>query len=78
MRGGARAAGLVIGVLADAAFGDPRRGHPVAAFGTVAAALERRLWRDSVLAGAVHAGLLVAATVVLGAGVERAAGRIPV
>ncbi|MDQ4118551.1 MAG: cobalamin biosynthesis protein, partial [Actinomycetota bacterium] len=55
MHARARAAGLVIGVLADAALGDPRRGHPVAAFGTVAAALERRLWRDSVRAGAAHA-----------------------
>ncbi len=72
VHGGARAAGLVIGVLADGVFGDPRRGHPVAAFGTVAAALERRLWRDSVPAGAAYAGLLVGGTVLLGAGVERA------
>lgn len=69
----ARAAGLVIGFLADAAFGDPRRGHPVAAFGAVAAALERRLWRDSVGAGAVHTGVLTAAAVLMGAAAERIA-----
>ncbi|MDQ3150796.1 MAG: cobalamin biosynthesis protein, partial [Actinomycetota bacterium] len=31
--GAARAAGLVLGAVADAVVGDPRRGHPVAAFG---------------------------------------------
>ncbi|MGH3608566.1 MAG: cobalamin biosynthesis protein, partial [Pseudonocardiaceae bacterium] len=30
--GAARAVGLLLGVAADAAFGDPRRCHPVAAF----------------------------------------------
>jgi adenosylcobinamide-phosphate synthase len=36
------AAGLAAGVTLDALFGDPRRGHPVAAFGRAAAALEAR------------------------------------
>ena len=75
VRGGARAAGLVIGVLADGVFGDPRRGHPVAAFGTVATALERRLYRDSVPAGAAYAAVLTGGTVALGVLAERAAPR---
>jgi adenosylcobinamide-phosphate synthase len=45
------AAGLALGVLADELLGDPRRGHPVAGFGTAAAALERRLHRDTRQAG---------------------------
>ena len=45
------AAGLTLGVLADELLGDPRRGHPVAGFGAAAAALERRLYRDSRAAG---------------------------
>ncbi|HEX8092754.1 cobalamin biosynthesis protein [Jatrophihabitans sp.] len=45
------AAGLSLGVLADELLGDPRRGHPVAGFGTAAAALERRLYHDTKLAG---------------------------
>ena len=43
----ATAAGLALGALADLAFGDPRRAHPVAGFGQAAAALERVVWRDS-------------------------------
>ncbi len=46
--------GLVAGVALDAAFGDPRRHHPVAAFGSAALALERRLYRSSRGAGATH------------------------
>ncbi|TCK25110.1 cobalamin biosynthesis protein [Pseudonocardia endophytica] len=72
MRVRARAAGLVIGVLADAAFGDPRRGHPVAAFGSISSTLERRLWRDSVPAGALFAGVLTGGAVGLGVLAERA------
>jgi adenosylcobinamide-phosphate synthase len=45
------AAGLALGVLADELLGDPRRGHPVAGFGAVAAGLERRMYRDSHAAG---------------------------
>ena len=40
-RGRGRPAGIAAGVVADAVFGDPRRGHPVALFGRGAAALER-------------------------------------
>ena len=45
------AAGLTLGVLADELLGDPRRGHPVAGFGTAAAKLEHKLYRDSRTAG---------------------------
>lgn len=64
--GGRRAAGLLIGVALDAALGDPRRYHPVAGFGTVAAALERRTHADARAAGVLHVGLLVGASVGLG------------
>ncbi len=72
---GARAAGIVAGVAADAVFGDPRRAHPVALFGSGAAALERHSYSDNRVAGVVHtAGLLVAVAAV-GALAERAGGR---
>lgn len=59
------AAGLLLGLAADRLLGDPRRGHPVAGFGRVAAALERRTWRDDRAAGVVHVALLVGGTVAL-------------
>ncbi|MBW3084984.1 Cobalamin biosynthesis protein CobD [Austwickia sp. TVS 96-490-7B] len=43
----------------DARVADPRRGHPVAAFGAAAARLEQRTYGDSRRAGTVH---LIAAT----------------
>ncbi|TYP84754.1 cobalamin biosynthesis protein [Blastococcus xanthinilyticus] len=67
----ATALGLAAGALADLALADPRRGHPVAGFGTVAAALERRLWRDSRAAGAGHWLLLVAGAVAVGRAADR-------
>lgn len=69
-----RALGLLIGYAADRLLGDPQRGHPVAGFGTVAAALERRTYADNRLNGAAHVGLLVGSAVALGAG-EHLAGR---
>ena len=65
------AAGLVLGQALDAVFGDPRRGHPVAAFGRAAAALERRSHADSKVRGALYAGVCVGGVVALGAVVER-------
>lgn len=74
-RGRGRPAGIAAGVVADAVFGDPRRGHPVALFGRGAAALERHTYSDSRFAGTLHtAGLLVAVALV-GALAERAGGR---
>ena len=47
----ARPLGLLLGYVADLAFGDPRRGHPVAGLGRAMAALERRLYADRRSAG---------------------------
>jgi adenosylcobinamide-phosphate synthase len=66
--------GITAGYLADLVFGDPRRGHPVALFGTAADRLERLTYADSRFAGAVHTGALLGALGVLGVTVERAAG----
>ncbi|CCG01503.1 cobalamin biosynthesis protein [Blastococcus saxobsidens] len=74
----ATALGLALGVLADVALADPRRGHPVAGFGTVAAAAERRLWRDSRPAGAGHWALLVGGTTAMGAAADRSTRQRPV
>ncbi|MGW2508842.1 cobalamin biosynthesis protein [Streptomyces scopuliridis] len=46
--------GAAVGLLGDRLFGDPRRGHPVAAFGRAATAVERTLWRDHRGWGALH------------------------
>lgn len=46
--------GATAGLIGDRILGDPRRGHPVAAFGRAAAALERALWRDDRARGVVH------------------------
>lgn len=46
--------GATTGLLADLVCADPRRGHPVAAFGRAAAAVERRLWRDHRGWGTLH------------------------
>ncbi|MFF2926203.1 cobalamin biosynthesis protein [Streptomyces celluloflavus] len=48
------ACGAALGFLGDLIAADPRRGHPVAAFGRAAAAAERGLWRDHRGYGAVH------------------------
>ncbi|MFL6062924.1 MAG: adenosylcobinamide-phosphate synthase CbiB [Marmoricola sp.] len=60
-----RAAGLVLGYLADQAFGDPRRFHPVAGFGRVAGSLERRAHADSRARGAAYWAVLVGGTTAL-------------
>ncbi|MGW4704746.1 cobalamin biosynthesis protein, partial [Streptomyces sp. NPDC004285] len=38
--------GAAAGLAVDLLVGDPRRGHPVAAFGRAAARVEDALWRD--------------------------------
>jgi len=70
-----RATGLALGVLLDAAFADPRRGHPVAAFGRTAAALERRLYADSRPRGVLFTAMLVTGAAGLGLAAERS--RLP-
>jgi adenosylcobinamide-phosphate synthase len=73
-----RAVGLLLGFVADRLFGDPRRGHPVAVFGSVAARLESRLYADSRARGVLHNALLVGGCALLGVGAERAARGRPV
>src|SRR6478609_1138072 len=67
----ARPLGLLLGYLADLAFGDPRRWHPVAGLGQAMAELERRLYADRRSAGLLHVGIAVGATVSLSAATER-------
>src|SRR3954471_8601490 len=70
--------GLVLGAAADLLLADPRRGHPVAGFGSLAAALERRRWREDRAAGVAYAGGLVAAAAGLGVALDRGTRRRPV
>jgi adenosylcobinamide-phosphate synthase len=72
------AAGLTIGVLADELLGDPRRGHPVAGFGTAAAALERTLYRDTRLAGGQYLLACVLPVLASAALIERRTAQYPV
>ena len=65
------AVGLAAGVALDALAGDPRRGHPVAAFGRAAAALEARDYADSRARGAAHAAACVLAVTVPAAVLHR-------
>ncbi|MEV5649447.1 cobalamin biosynthesis protein [Nocardia sp. NPDC052254] len=70
--GTARAAGLILGFAADTIFGDPRRGHPVALFGSVAQALESAWYRDGRGRGIGYTAVLVGGVTVAGAVVEAA------
>lgn len=67
------ALGLVLGYGVDALLGDPRRGHPVAAFGWAAAWLERRTYASNHGAGVGHVGVLVGGAALLGLAAERLA-----
>ncbi|MFE2961741.1 cobalamin biosynthesis protein [Nocardia tengchongensis] len=70
--GTATAAGLLLGFGLDRVLGDPRRGHPVAGFGSAAMRVERVTYRDSRAAGVVHEIVLVGAVTGLGIGLRRA------
>lgn len=73
-----RATGILLGYAADRLLADPRRLHPVAGFGQVAAALERRVWRDDRATGTAYVAVLVGGTLALGLVVERRlAGTLP-
>ncbi|WP_246143864.1 cobalamin biosynthesis protein [Actinacidiphila oryziradicis] len=69
--------GAALGYLADLAAADPRRGHPVAAFGRAAAALEHRLWRDHRGRGAAYTALCAGGTVAAAALAARAVRHSP-
>ena len=65
-------AALLAGYAADFAIGDPRRWHPVAGFGGVAARVERSVYAPSRARGALFAAVLVA----LPAAAAEAAARV--
>ncbi|BBY19936.1 cobalamin biosynthesis protein [Mycobacterium stomatepiae] len=70
-----RIVGVLVGFFADLALSDPKRGHPVAAFGRAAAELEQFTYRDAKIAGALQVGLAVGAVGLIGTAVQRAASR---
>ncbi|MEV4330699.1 cobalamin biosynthesis protein [Streptomyces sp. NPDC049597] len=69
--------GATAGLVVDRLVGDPRRGHPVAAFGRAAGAVERLLWRDHRGRGALHTALCAGGAVAAGALASRAVRRSP-
>ncbi|GAA2747009.1 cobalamin biosynthesis protein [Terrabacter aerolatus] len=70
-----RPLGLALGWALDRAIGDPRRWHPVAGFGSVAATVEERTYAARRAHGVAHVALLVGATAGLGVVAERATRR---
>ncbi|WP_406133947.1 cobalamin biosynthesis protein [Streptomyces zaomyceticus] len=64
--------GAAAGLAVDLLIGDPRRGHPVAAFGRAAAAVEERLHHDHRGWGALHTLVCAGSTAALGALAARA------
>ncbi|WP_395359971.1 cobalamin biosynthesis protein [Streptomyces sp. YH02] len=69
--------GAAAGLAVDLLVGDPRRGHPVAAFGRAAAAVENRLHHDHRGWGALHTAVCAGSTVALGALAARAVRNRP-
>lgn len=67
------AAGLALGFAADHLLGDPRRGHPVALFGSWAGYVEAHTHRGSRAAGVLTQTIVLAPVLALGV----AAGRLP-
>ncbi|MBF6340116.1 cobalamin biosynthesis protein [Nocardia abscessus] len=70
-KGTSTAIGLLLGFALDRAFGDPRRWHPVAGFGSAVAALESVTYADRRAAGLAHEALAVGAVVGLGVAARR-------
>ena len=70
--------GSALGYGLDRLLGDPRRRHPVAAFGRLAGALEQAVYADRRLAGVVYVGVLVGGAAGLGAGLARISRDRPV
>jgi adenosylcobinamide-phosphate synthase len=66
------AAGMLLGAAFDAFVGDPRRGHPVAAYGRAVSAVESRMHRDAHGAGIAFTALCVGVPVLGGAALQRA------
>jgi adenosylcobinamide-phosphate synthase len=74
----ADAVGLLAGFMLDGLLGDPRRWHPVAGYGRLAARLERRTYAPTVAAGARHAALALGPPVIAAAVAAGATRRRPV
>jgi len=72
------APGLLLGSVLDALLADPRRAHPVAAFGTAASRAENRLWAASRARGALFALACAGPAAALGWGLQRLARHDPV
>jgi adenosylcobinamide-phosphate synthase len=69
------ASGLLLGSALDAVLADPRRGHPVAVFGTAAARAEQRFWAASRARGALFALACAGPAAAVGWAGQRLAGR---
>ena len=69
--------GLVLGAGLDAVFADPRRGHPVAAFGRTGGAVEARMWADSRARGVLYAAGCVGAVALAASLADRVARPLP-
>ena len=69
------ALGIAGGLGLDALLADPRRGHPVAAFGTLAGRVEALLHRDSRAVGTAYALALSGGAGLLGASLTRSVRR---
>ncbi|MFC9877781.1 cobalamin biosynthesis protein [Nocardia salmonicida] len=69
------AVGLVLGFVLDRVFADPQRWHPVAGFGSAAAALEAKTYVDDRRAGVVHEVIAVGSVVGIGLLVTQGRGR---
>ena len=74
-RSSGRALGLLAGFALDAAIGDPRRAHPVAAFGAAASGVESRIWAASRGRGVLFTALCAGTVTLAGAGAQRLASR---
>jgi adenosylcobinamide-phosphate synthase len=71
------AAGLLLGAALDAVLADPRRGHPVAAFGAAASRAETALWADSRGRGITMVAVCLAPVAAAGLAGQLIAGRPP-
>ncbi|MFI1863246.1 cobalamin biosynthesis protein [Streptomyces jumonjinensis] len=69
--------GATAGLIGDLLLGDPRYGHPVAAFGRAADAVERVLWRDHRGWGALHTAVCAGGAAAGAALLAQGAGRRP-
>lgn len=66
------AVGSAVGALADSVFADPRRGHPVAIFGSGVAASQKVLYRDDRVRGAMFAACWIGVGALCGVLARRA------